>query len=150
MKKFKIIDEFKQFLMRGNLIDMAVGIVVGVSFSKIVDSLVKDIIMPPLGLILGKIDFSNLFLVLHDGATSGPYSSLKMAQDSGALVLNVGTFLNALISFVIVGFAVFLLVKAANIFRQEKAATTKTCPYCCSEIKLQATRCPSCTSQLSN
>lgn len=154
------INEFKKFALRGNVIDMAVGIIIGASFGKIVDSLVKDIIMPPLGLLLGKVDFTNLFLVLNDGVTEGPYASLEAAQSAGAITLNIGLFLNTLISFIIVAFAVFILIKSINTFQdkmlaaekkaadKEEAATTKTCPYCCSDIPLQATRCPHCTSKL--
>ena len=154
------INEFKKFALRGNVIDMAVGIIIGASFGKIVDSLVKDIIMPPLGLLLGKVDFTNLFLVLNDGTVAGPYASLEAAQSAGAITLNIGLFLNTLISFIIVAFAVFILIKSINTLQdkmlaaekkaadKEEAATTKTCPYCCSDIPLQATRCPHCTSKL--
>lgn len=157
MKNF--INEFKKFAMRGNVIDMAVGIIIGAAFGKIVDSLVKDIIMPPIGLVLGKVDFANLFVVLHDGAVAGPYVSLEAAQNAGAVTMNIGVFLNALISFIIVAFAVFILIKAINTLqermiateKQEEAAaapTTKTCPFCCTEIPLEACRCPHCTSEL--
>ena len=154
------INEFKKFALRGNVIDMAVGIIIGASFSKIVDSLVKDIIMPPLGLLLGKVDFTNLFLVLHEGKVEGPYASLEAAQSAGAITLNIGLFINTLLSFVIVAFAIFLLIKSINTLQdkilasekkaadKEEAATIKTCPYCCSEIPMQATRCPHCTSKL--
>jgi large conductance mechanosensitive channel len=152
------INEFKKFAMRGNVIDMAVGIIIGAAFGKIVDSLVKDILMPPIGILMGKIDFANLFFVLMDGTVPGPYASLEVAQNAGAVTMNVGIFLNALISFVIVAFAVFLLIKAINTLQEkmlaaekkEEAAapTTKKCPYCCSEIPLEATRCPHCTSEL--
>ena len=154
------INEFKKFALRGNVIDMAVGIIIGASFGKIVDSLVKDIIMPPLGLLLGKVDFKNWFLVLNDGTVAGPYASLEAAQSAGAITLNIGLFLNTLLSFVIVAFAVFVLIKSINTLQdkvlaaekraadKEEAATIKVCPYCCSEIPLQATRCPHCTSKL--
>ena len=112
MKNF--INEFKKFAMRGNVIDMAVGIIIGAAFGKIVDSLVKDILMPPIGLLLGKVDFANLFIVLHDGAVAGPYVSLEAAQKAGAVTMNIGMFLNATISFIIVAFAVFILIKAIN------------------------------------
>ncbi len=150
--------EFKKFAMRGNVIDMAVGIIIGAAFGKIVDSLVKDVIMPPIGLLLGKVDFTNLFLVLKDGATPSPYNSLSAAQTAGAVTLNIGLFVNAVISFLIVAFAVFILIRAINklqaqLERKEAAAeakepTTKICPYCFSEIAIQATRCPHCTSEL--
>ncbi len=149
-------NEFKKFAMRGNVIDMAVGIIIGAAFGKIVDSLVKDVIMPPIGLLLGKVDFTNLFLVLKDGATPAPYNSLTAAQAAGAVTLNIGLFVNAVISFMIVAFAVFILIKAINQLQakidkkeaQEVVKTTKTCPYCCSEISLNAVRCPNCTSEL--
>lgn len=149
-------NEFKKFAMRGNVIDMAVGIIIGAAFGKIVDSLVKDVIMPPIGLLLGRVDFSNLFVVLKDGATPAPYPSLTAAQNAGAVTLNLGLFANAIISFVIVAFAVFILIKALNELQakmdskeaKETVKTTKICPYCCSEISLKASRCPQCTSEL--
>ncbi len=151
----KILAEFKKFAMRGNVLDMAVGIIIGAAFGKIVDSLVKDMIMPPLGILLGKIDFANLFFVLQDGKIPGPYASLSAATSAGAVTLNVGTFMNTIISFIIVAFAVFLLIKGMNTLQskldaKEKAAepTTKDCPYCCSKIALAAIRCPNCTSEL--
>lgn len=154
----EILNEFKKFAMRGNVIDMAVGIIIGAAFGKIVDSLVSDIIMPPIGLLLGKVDFANLFVVLHNGAVAGPYASLDAAQKAGAVTLNIGLFLNTLISFLIVAFAVFILIKAINTLQERMLAaekkeeatapTVKTCPYCCSEIAIHATRCPHCTSEL--
>lgn len=147
-----IISEFKKFAMRGNVMDMAVGIIIGAAFTKIVDSLVKDILMPPLGLVLGKIDFANLYFVLKDGTPAAPYVSAQAAQTAGAVTLNVGNFLNALISFVIVAFAVFLLVKAMNTLRDRlnKAPepATKVCPFCCSDIPAKAVKCPHCTADL--
>lgn len=152
-----VINEFKKFALRGNVLDMAIGIIIGASFSKIVDSLVKDVLMPPLGLLLGKVDFTNLYIKLMDGSVPGPYASLDAAQKAGAVTINYGLFLNALISFTIVAFAVFLLVKAINTLREkmEKAEaaapapkTEKACPYCCSKISVKATRCPHCTSEL--
>jgi large conductance mechanosensitive channel len=148
--------EFKKFAMRGNVIDMAVGITIGAAFGKIVDSLVKDVIMPPLGLLMGKVDFTNMFIVLKEGAVAGPYNSLNAAQNAGAVTLNLGLFTNAVISFLIVAFAVFILIKAINQLQtklekkeaKEIAVTTKTCPHCFSEIHIQATRCPNCTSEL--
>ena len=152
-----VLKEFKTFALKGNVLDMAVGIIIGASFSKIVDSLVKDVLMPPLGWALGKVDFSNLYIKLLDGSVPGPYASLDAAQKAGAVTINYGIFLNAVISFLIVAFAVFLLVKGINTLREkmekaeEKAAaaaapTEKTCPYCCSKVPLEATRCPYCTS----
>ena len=151
-----LANEFKKFAMRGNVIDMAVGIIIGAAFGKIVDSLVKDVIMPPIGLLLGKVDFSNLYLTLQDGNVPGPYDSLSAAQAAGAVTMNLGLFVNAIISFLIVAFAVFILIKAINELQakmdkkeaQEAVKTTKTCPYCCTEIPLNATRCPHCTSEI--
>lgn len=151
-----VISEFKKFAVRGNVMDMAVGIIIGAAFGKIVDSLVKDVIMPPLGMLLGKVDFANLFFVLNDGKVPGPYVSLDAAQKAGAVTLNVGNFLNTIISFTIVAFAVFLLVKAMNSLRAKldaheevTAPATKACPYCCSDIPLHAVKCPCCTADLS-
>ena len=154
MKNF--INEFKKFAMRGNVIDMAVGIIIGAAFGKIVDSLVKDIIMPPIGILLGKIDFANLFFVLNDGKIPGPYVSLDAAKEAGAVTMNVGMFINATISFMIVAFAVFALIKFMNKLqntfnkKEEGVAevTTKECPYCFSTISIKATKCPNCTSEL--
>lgn len=139
MKNF--LNEFKKFAMRGNVIDMAVGIIIGAAFGKIVNSLVEDVLMPPIGLLLGKVDFSDLKLTLTNDVS-----------------IRYGAFINALISFLIVAFAVFLLIKAINTLQERMAAkeaaaeaaapTTKTCPYCFSEISIHATRCPNCTSEL--
>ena len=153
------INEFKKFAMRGNVIDMAVGIIIGAAFGRIVDSLVKDVLMPPLGLLLGRVDFGNLYLLLREGKIPGPYSSLDVAQKAGAVTINYGAFINTMISFTIVAFAVFLLIKTINKLQAqiEKAAkaeaenaepTTKNCPHCCSTININATRCPNCTSEL--
>lgn len=151
-----LMNEFKKFAMRGNVIDMAVGIIIGAAFGKIVDSLVKDIIMPPIGLLLGRVDFANLFLVLKDGVSPSPYPSLSAAQSAGAVTLNFGMFANAIISFLIVAFAVFILIKAINELQAKMDAKeevkeevkTKECPYCCSAIPLKAIKCPNCTSEL--
>ncbi len=149
-----MLKEFKDFAMRGNVVDMAVGIVLGGAFGTIVKSLVDDVLMPPIGLLLGGVDFSELFLVLKDGAkAAAPYHTLADAKAAGAVTLNLGLFLNSVISFTIVAFALFILVKAMNQLRKEKVdevapVTTKSCPHCCSEIPLQATRCPHCTSAL--
>lgn len=151
-------NEFKKFAMRGNVIDMAVGIIIGAAFGKIVDSLVKDVLMPPLGLLLGKVDFTNLYLLLKEGHPVGPYTSLDLAQKAGAVTINYGMFLNNVISFVIVAFAVFLLIKGINKLQEQmdssskadelKTPTTKACPYCFTTIDIRATRCPDCTSEL--
>lgn len=136
--------------MRGNVVDMAVGIIIGAAFGAIVQSLVADVIMPPIGLILGNVDFSNLFVVLKEGAAVAPYASLAEAQKAGAVTINYGKFLNAVVGFVIVAFAVFMLVRAINqLKRKEQAApTTKECPQCFSTISIRAKRCPNCTSQI--
>ncbi len=117
-----MLNEFKQFAMRGNVVDLAVGVIIGAAFGKIVDSLVKDVIMPPIGLILGKVDFSNLFLVMRDGAQPGPYLSVDAAQKAGAVTLNYGVFLNTMISFVIVAWAVFMVIKAMNKLKRDEPA----------------------------
>ena len=145
--------------MRGNVLDMAVGIIIGAAFGKIVDSLVKDIIMPPLGWMMGKVDFANKYWILPVGDVKGPFASLDAAQKAGAVTVNWGLFVNAVISFLIVAFAVFMLIKAMNTLqakleakeKKEAAAaapSTKVCPYCCSDIPVAATRCPHCTSEL--
>ena len=145
-----MLKEFKEFAMRGNVVDMAVGIIIGAAFGAIVQSLVADVIMPPIGLILGNVDFSNLFAVLKEGAAAAPYASLAEAQKAGAVTINYGKFLNAVVSFIIVAFAVFMLIRAINqLKRKEQAApTTKECPQCFSTISIKAKRCPNCTSQL--
>jgi large conductance mechanosensitive channel len=144
--------EFKEFVMRGNVVDMAVGIIIGVAFGAVVKSLVADVITPPIGLLVGNVDFTNLFITLKAGKVAGPYASLAAAKAAGAVTLNIGLFINTIISFVIVAFAVFLLIKGINHLQREKEAapaTTKTCPHCASEIPIAATRCPLCTSELS-
>jgi large conductance mechanosensitive channel len=145
--------EFKEFAVKGNVVDMAVGIIIGAAFGAIVKSLVSDMLMPPLGLLLGNVDFSNLFVVLKEGATAAPYASLAEAQKAGAVTINYGLFVNSVISFVIVAFAVFLLIRSINRLKREEVAppaeaTTRECPYCCSAIPIKATRCPNCTSDL--
>jgi large conductance mechanosensitive channel len=117
-----MLKEFKQFAMRGNVIDLAVGVVIGAAFGKIVDSLVKDVIMPPIGLILGKVDFANLFVVMREGAAPGPYATVDAAAKAGAVTLNFGQFFNTLVSFIIVAFAIFLAVKTINRLKREEAA----------------------------
>jgi len=123
-----MFEEFKKFAMRGNVVDMAVGIIIGAAFGKIVDSLVRDVIMPPIGLLLGKVDFSNLFFVLKEGATVGPYASLDAAQKAGAVTFNYGAFINTIISFTIVAFAVFLLVHAVNRLKAKEEAVPAPTP----------------------
>lgn len=148
-----MLKEFKEFAMRGNVVDMAVGIIIGAAFGAIAKSLVSDIIMPPIGLLLGDVDFSSLFIVLKEGAVAGPYASLADAQKAGAVTVNYGVFANTIVSFLIVAFAVFILIRNINkLRRQEKAPsaepTTKECPYCLSVIPIKAVRCPHCTSEL--
>jgi len=139
--------EFKKFISRGNVIDLAIGIIIGGAFGKIVTSFVNDIILPPIGLVLGKIDFSNLFIDL----TGTGYKTLAQAKEAGAPTLNYGVFLSTVIDFLIVAFVIFLIVRQLNKMKKPAPApapATKTCPYCATEIPLQATRCPHCTSQL--
>jgi large conductance mechanosensitive channel len=145
--------DFKEFVMRGNVVDMAVGIIIGVAFGAVVKSLVADVIMPPIGLLLGNVDFSNLFITLKAGKVAGPYISLAAARAAGAVTLNWGVFINTIVSFVIVAFSVFVLVRGINRLRREPEEPpaipdTKACPYCLSEIPLKASRCPHCTSEL--
>ncbi len=149
-----MLKEFKEFAMRGNVVDMAVGIIIGGAFGTIVKSLVTDVLMPPIGLLLGGVDFSNLFITLKEGATAGPYATLAMAQEAGAVTMSYGVFMNSVISFLIVAFAVFMLIKGLNNLKREeeapeKESTTKECSYCLSTIPIKATRCPNCTSELS-
>ena len=148
-----MLKEFKEFAMRGNVVDMAVGIIIGAAFGTIVKSLVADVIMPPIGLLLGNVDFSNLFIVLKEGATAGPFASLADAQKAGAVTLNYGVFINTIISFLIVAFAVFLLVRSINKLKRKEEEpptepTTKECPQCLSTIPIMAKRCAFCTSEL--
>ena len=149
-----MLKEFKEFVMRGNVVDMAVGIVIGAAFGTIVKSLVSDIVMPPIGLLLGNVDFANLFSVLKEGATAaGPYASLADAQAAGAVTINYGVFINTIISFLIIAFAIFLIIRKINELKKEKEAppaepTTKDCPFCLTSIPIKATRCPHCTSKL--
>jgi large conductance mechanosensitive channel len=144
--------EFREFALRGNVLDMAVGIIIGIAFGAIVQSLVADIIMPPIGLALGNVDFSNLFILLKEGNAPGPYVSLAEAQAVGAVTLNYGVFVTTIIRFIIIAFAVFLMVKSMNrlIRKKELPAepTTKECPFCFSVIPIKALKCPHCTSQL--
>lgn len=145
-----MLKEFREFAMRGNVIDLAVGVIIGASFGAIINSLVKDILMPPLGLLLGKVDFANLFWVLRAGTPAEPYATLADAQAAGAVTLNYGLFVNAIVGFVIIAFAVFLLIRAVNRMQRPAAAdpTTRDCPYCNTSISIKAKRCPNCTSQL--
>lgn len=146
--------EFKEFAMRGNVLDMAVGIIIGGAFGTIIKSMVDDVIMPPVGLALGRVDFSNLFVVLRDGAkAAAPYASVADAKAAGAVTINYGLFINSVVSFVIVAFCVFLLIRTMNRLRREEEAppskpTTRDCPFCYTAIPLKASRCPQCTSEV--
>ena len=148
-----MLKEFKEFALRGNVVDMAVGIIIGGAFGTIVKSLVSDVIMPPIGLILGGVDFADLFIVLKQGATPGPYMALSEAQAAGAVTINYGLFFNSVISFLIVAFAVFQLIRTMNILKRKEEVppaepTEKECPKCFSNIPIQAVRCPHCTSEI--
>jgi large conductance mechanosensitive channel len=138
--------EFKEFVMRGNVLDLAIGVIIGAAFGKIVTSFTNEILMPPIGMLLGKMDFSNLFLALNGQS----YPNLKAAKDAGAPTINYGNFINTLIDFLIVAFVIFLLVRAINRMQRhpEKAVETRECPFCLSVIPIKATRCPSCTSEV--
>ena len=148
-----MLKEFKEFAMKGNVIDMAVGIIIGAAFGTIVNSLVQDVIMPPIGLLLGNVDFTNIFAVLKEGKVAGPYASIAAAKAAGAVTINFGVFVNTIISFILIAFAVFLLVRTINKMRRQEEAppaapATKECAYCFSAIPIKATRCPNCTSEL--
>lgn len=150
-----VLKDFQAFIMRGNVVDMAVGIIIGAAFGAIVKSLVDNVIMPPIGLALGNVDFSNLFVVLKDGAKAAPpYATIAQAHAAGAVTLNYGLFVNTIISFLIIAMAVFMLIRfMTNLENRLKkpvvaAATTKECPECCSTININAKRCPNCTSNI--
>ncbi len=147
-KGIVVIKEFKEFIRRGNVIDLAVGVIIGTAFGKIISSLVNDIIMPPIGLLLGKVDFSNLFATLSGDS----YKTLQEAQNAGAVTINYGVFLNNVVEFIIIAFTLFLVIRQINRLSKTKPAptepTTKFCPHCCTEIPIKASRCPHCTSNL--
>ena len=153
-----MLKDFNAFIMRGSVVDMAVGSIIGAAFSPIIASFVKDVIMPPIGLALGKVDFTNLFVVLRQGTTPGPYSSLSVAQTAGAVTINYGNFINTIITFIIIAAVVFFFVirPIAQMAARQKAKepvvtappTTKECPFCSTQIPIKATRCPNCTSEL--
>jgi large conductance mechanosensitive channel len=149
-----MLKEFREFALRGNMVDMAIGILIGGAFTPVVRSLVDGVLMPPIGLLLGNTDFSDLFLILAAGETAGPYLTLADAEAAGAVVLAYGRFLTLALTFLIVAWAAFLVVKVMNNLRREEqgvdqdAPTTKPCPYCATTIPLAATRCPQCTSEL--
>jgi large conductance mechanosensitive channel len=142
-----MLKEFKEFIMRGNVLDLAVAVIIGAAFGRIVTSLVNDIVMPPIGIVLGKVDFSNLFIDL----SGAHHATVAAAKAAGAATINYGVFLNTIIDFLIVAFAIFLVIRQANKFKKEPEAaapTTKDCQFCYSAIPIPATRCPNCTSQL--
>ncbi len=142
-----MLEEFKKFAMRGNVVDMAVGIVIGAAFGKIVSSFVKDVLMPPLGKLMGGVDFSNLYINLSEGS----YASLAAAQEAGAATINYGVFINTVLDFLIVAFAIFMVIKAMNKMKKEeppKEPNTKSCPQCISDIPIAAKRCKFCTSEV--
>lgn len=152
------LKEFREFIARGNVIDMAVGIIIGGAFGTIVNSLVNDIIMPPIGLLLNSVNFNDLFLLLADGDPSGPYVTLDAAKEAGAVTLNYGLFINAIISFLIIALVVFMLVRTVNNVKRDweekqkteekESPTTKECPHCLSDIPVAAKRCKFCTSDV--
>ena len=150
-----MLQDFKAFILRGNVIDMAVGIIIGIAFGLVVNSLVKDVIMPPIGLALGKVDFANLFVVLKEGLTPGPYASLAAAQAAGAVTINYGFFINTVVNLLIIAAVVFFLIvrpiakmQARQKAKEPAAPTTRECPYCFTSISIKASRCPNCTSEL--
>jgi len=141
--------EFKEFALRGSVLDLAIGIIIGAAFGKIITSFVTDVLMPPIGLVLGRVDFANLFISL----SGTPYATLADAQAAGAATINYGIFINTVLDFIIVAFVIFLLIRQINRMKRKEAATpaaptTKECPYCFSTIPIKATRCPNCTSEL--
>ena len=145
----RFLDEFKEFAMRGNVLDMAIGIIIGGAFGKIVSSLVKDVIMPPIGLLMGNVDFSQLFLNL----SGKPFATLAEAQEAGAATINYGVFINTVLDFIIIAFAIFMVIKAMTQAKRKEDAppavpTTKDCPQCLSTIPIKATRCAHCTSEV--
>ena len=151
-----MLKDFKAFIMRGNVVDLAVGIIIGVAFGAIVSSFVNDVIMPPIGLLLGNVDFANLFMVLKEGTVVGPYASLAAAKEAGAVTINYGAFINTLVNFIIIAAVVFLfIIRPINKMHERQKAKeevpapeTKECPFCFTSISVKATRCPNCTSEL--
>ena len=151
-----MLKDFKTFITRGNVVDLAVGIVIGVAFGAIINSFVKDVIMPPIGLALGSVDFTNLFAVLKEGSVAAPYTSLATAQEAGAVTINYGVFIMTIISFIIIAAVIFFFIvrPIAQMHARQKAAEvapapdTKECPFCYTSISIKATRCPNCTSEL--
>lgn len=148
MAKSNFIKDFRAFIERGSAIDMAVGIIVGSVMTSVVNSLVKDIIMPPIGLLIGGVDFSQLFIVLAGGERGVHYPTVEAAQAAGATTMNIGIFLNSVVSFLITMFAIFLVVRVVGKIRSKKAVTTRTCPYCKTTINIEASKCPNCCSNI--
>lgn len=148
MAKSNLLKEFRAFIERGSAIDMAVGIIVGSVMTGVVNSLVKDIIMPPIGLLIGGVDFSQLFVILSGGEAGVHYNTVEAAQAAGATTMNIGVFLNSIVSFLITMFAVFLFVRTVNKMRSKQPVTTRACPYCKSSINIAATKCPQCCSDV--
>lgn len=148
-----LMKEFREFIARGNVVDLAVAVVIGAAFGAIVASLVKDVVMPPVGLALGRVDFSNLFFVLKEGSVPGPYPSVADAARTGAVTINYGVFIMTIINFLIIGFVVFMMVRTINRVKREEempqpGADVRECNYCFTSIPVKATRCPNCTSEL--
>ena len=147
-----MLKEFREFIMRGNVLDLAVGVIIGAAFGGIVTSLVNDVVMPPIGIGLGQVDFKDLFVLLKEGTTPGPYPTVAAAKAAGAVTLNYGAFINTVINFLIVGFSIFMVIRIANRLHKKpapaQAPPTKECPYCLSSVPLKATRCAFCTSEL--
>jgi len=148
-----MLEEFKKFAVKGNMVDMAVGIIIGAAFGGIISSLVADVLMPPIGMLLGNVDFANLFMVLREGTTVGPYASVAAAKAAGAVTLNYGVFTNTIVNFLIIAIAIFFVVRGINNLKKKEEAppavpTTKECPLCLSTIPIKATRCGHCTSEL--
>jgi large conductance mechanosensitive channel len=147
--------EFKEFALKGSVLDMAVGIIIGAAFGTLVASFVSDVLMPPIGLLLGHVDFTNLYVVLRAGGVPGPYASLAQARAAGAVTLNYGAFVDKVIAFLIVAFALFLAVRSMNRLKRKAevpppaaAPATKECPYCCTSVAIKAVRCPNCTAEI--
>lgn len=145
-----MLKEFKEFAIKGNMVDLAIGVIMGGAFGAVVTSLVHDVIMPPIGALLGGVDFSNLMWVIKEGSAAAPYATPPAAAEAGATVMAYGAFINTVVNFLIVAPAIFMVVKTMNRLRkqEEEAVTTKQCPFCKSEIALEATRCPACTSEI--
>lgn len=145
-----MLKEFKEFALKGNMVDLAIGVIMGGAFGAVVSSLVKDVIMPPIGALLGGVDFASKMWVIKEGTTAAPYATPAAAAEAGAVVMSYGAFINTVINFLVIALVIFFLVKAMNKLRKqaEEAVTTKECPYCKTEIALEASKCPACTSSL--